>query len=303
MRRGKVAEFLHYLSNRQVQLLPHLENLKKQRLYRPQRGGPDRYGNLQPILSRPIDWELIEQQHDEMVKFATALRLGTADAESILRRFTRNNVQHPTYRALTELGKALKTTFLCEYLRLEALRREIHEGLQVVETWNSANEFILYGKGGELASNSREEQEVLMLCLHLLQVSLVYVNTLMMQQVLAEPEWQGRLTTADLRGLTPLLWQHVNPYGTFRLDMNERLPLTFLPLSASRKTRMDHLLFCMPLSRHLSSFGFPSRGPYSAARFNFRLVSFSGFGSIRCCLLDSSRIDLPNTSTPRPCRS
>ena len=29
-----------------------------------------------------------------------------------------------------------------------------------------------------------------MLCLHLLQVSLVYVNTLMMQQVPAE--WQGR---------------------------------------------------------------------------------------------------------------
>ena len=43
-----------------------------------------------------------------------------------------------------------------------------------------------------------------MLGLHLLQVSLVYVNTLMMQQVLAEPEWQGRLTEPDLRALTPL---------------------------------------------------------------------------------------------------
>ncbi len=31
-----------------------------------------------------------------------------------------------------------------------------------------------------------------MLCLHLLQVSLVYVNTLMMRQVPAKPEWQGR---------------------------------------------------------------------------------------------------------------
>ena len=36
-----------------------------------------------------------------------------------------------------------------------------------------------------------------MLSLHLLQVSLVYVNTLMMQQVLAEPAWQGRLTLRD----------------------------------------------------------------------------------------------------------
>jgi hypothetical protein len=52
-----------------------------------------------------------------------------------------------------------------------------------------------------------------------------YINTLMMQQVLSEPAWQGRLTTTDLRALTPLKWQHVNPCGTFTLNMNERLPL------------------------------------------------------------------------------
>jgi TnpA family transposase len=32
-----------------------------------------------------------------MVKYATALRLGTADAEAILKRFTRHNLHHPTY--------------------------------------------------------------------------------------------------------------------------------------------------------------------------------------------------------------
>ena len=47
----------------------------------------------------------------------------------------------------------------------------------------------------------------------------------MIQQVLAEPEWQGRLTATDLRALTPLKWQHINPYGTFTLNMHERLAL------------------------------------------------------------------------------
>jgi Tn3 transposase DDE domain len=91
--------------------------------------------------------EIIEQQYDQLIKFATALRLGTADAESILRRFTKSNVQHPTYRALCELGKALKTVFLCDYLQLESLRREIQEGLNVVENWNSANDFYSVRQG------------------------------------------------------------------------------------------------------------------------------------------------------------
>ena len=64
-----------------------------------------------------------------------------------------------------------------------------------------------------------------MLALHLLQISLVYVNTLMVQELLADDEWMKRLTKEDYRGLTPLFYSHVNPYGILRLDMAERLPI------------------------------------------------------------------------------
>ena len=45
------------------------------------------------------------------------------------------------------------------------------------------------------------------LCLRILQAALVYVNTLMLQDVLAEPEWADVLTPEDRRGLTPLFWR------------------------------------------------------------------------------------------------
>ena len=73
----------------------------------------------------------------------------------------------------------------------------------MVETWNSANGFIFFGKGGEVASNRLDDQEVSVHALHLLQSCLVYVNTLMLQRVLAEPAWMARMTPADVRGLTP----------------------------------------------------------------------------------------------------
>ena len=206
------------------QLLPRLKAISAQRLYLPE-ARSDAYPHLACILTRTIDWELVEQQYDEMARYATAMAERTADPETILRRFTRSNLQHPTYKGLAELGKALKTIFLCRYLADLMLRREIHEGLNVVESWNSANGFIFFGKGGELASNRLDDQEAAAHALHLLQSCLVYVNTMMLQRVLAEPGWRARMTAADVRGLTPLIWGHVNPYGVFDLDMERRLDL------------------------------------------------------------------------------
>jgi TnpA family transposase len=43
------------------------------------------------------------------------------------------------------------------------------------------------------------------LCLHATQAAMVYINTLMIQDVLAEDEWSEIFTSEDYRGLTPLI--------------------------------------------------------------------------------------------------
>ena len=50
-----------------------------------------------------------------------------------------------------------------------------------------------------------------MLSLHLLQISLVYVNTLMIQRVLGDERWASAMSPEDLRALSPLLLSLVNP--------------------------------------------------------------------------------------------
>ena len=56
-------------------------------------------------------------------------------------------------------------------------------------------------------------------------LSMVYINTLLIQDILSEPEWKTQMTSSDLRALTPLIYNHVNPYGVFVLDMSQRLSL------------------------------------------------------------------------------
>ncbi len=215
--------FCHLLG---FQLMPRIKRVGEKRLYLPSNQQRKDFPNLDLVLSKAINWDLIRQQYDQMVKYATALKLGTAEAEAILKRFNRNTSPlHPTHLALLELGKAVRTIFLCNYLHSEALRQEINEALNVIEQWNGANGFIFYGKSGEVATNRSDEQELSILALHLLQISMVYINTLMIQQVLTEPAWVERMTVEDLRALTPLIWEHINPYGLFDLDMDQRLDL------------------------------------------------------------------------------
>ncbi len=87
-------------------------------------------------------------------------------------------------------------------------------------------------RGGEFADNRLESQELSVLSLHLLQICLVYVNTLMIQSVLAQKHWAKRLTARDLQAITPLIFGHVNPYGLFKLDMKERISRLSQPLVA-----------------------------------------------------------------------
>ena len=204
-------------------LAPRIKAISRAKLYVPHAGAAFALKNLSPVLTRNINWKEIERQYDEMVKYASAMKAGTSDPETILRRFTRTGVMHPTYKALAELGRAIKTIFACRYLRSEKFRQEIQEGLNVMENWNSATKFVHFGRGGEISSNKREDQEVAVQALHLLQNCMVYVNTQMYQEVLTSADWQNKMTPEDFRGITPLIYGHVNPYGRFEIDLENRI--------------------------------------------------------------------------------
>ena len=70
---------------------------------------------------------------------------------------------------------------------------------------------------------NRDDQEIAILALRLLQICMVYINTLLVQKVLSEKEWLDKMQPEDLRGLTPLFYGHIAPYGEFQLDTNKRI--------------------------------------------------------------------------------
>jgi hypothetical protein len=55
-----------------------------------------------------------------------------------------------------------------------------------------------------------------------LQAALVYVNPLMIQDLLAEPAWANVLTPEDRRSLMPLFWSHCCPTAEVKLNMADQ---------------------------------------------------------------------------------
>ena len=75
------------------------------------------------------------------------------------------------------------------------------------------------GRQGELATTSREQQEIVTLSLQLLQNCLMLINTLLLERTIEREGLWERLSPEDLRALTPLFHGHINPYGQFALDL------------------------------------------------------------------------------------
>ena len=56
-------------------LLPRIKRINKVRLHRQAAGEPDVYRRLAPALTRPIRWDIVAEQYDQMIKYAAAYRL------------------------------------------------------------------------------------------------------------------------------------------------------------------------------------------------------------------------------------
>jgi TnpA family transposase len=52
-------------------------------------------------------------------------------------------------------------------IRVTGLQREINDWHKAVESWDRANTVIFFGKGGGIATNRSDEQELSVLCLRI----------------------------------------------------------------------------------------------------------------------------------------
>ena len=117
-----------------MRFCPRIRSLHRQRIYC---ADPERdHGVLEPVLRRArrsVNFRLIAEQWDRIGQFYAAFPAGHATASAALQRLNRFQASNRFYAANRELGRALKTEFVLQYMSEPKLRAKVRRGLLKVE--------------------------------------------------------------------------------------------------------------------------------------------------------------------------
>ena len=142
-----------------MRFCPRIRSLHRQRIYC---ADPDRdHGVLEPVLKRgrrAVNFRVIAEQWDRIGQFYAAFPAGHATASAALQRLNRFQASNRFYAANRELGRALKTEFVLQYMSEPQLRAKVRRGLLKVEQLHALARAVYYGQRGRISAREVYDQ-------------------------------------------------------------------------------------------------------------------------------------------------
>ncbi len=203
-----------------LDLCPRLRNLSERKLYLP-RGMAVPKG-LAPTIRHDISLKPIRDGWDGLLRLVASIKSGRVSAVVALQRFGSAAQGDPIYRAAEQLGKLLRTLFLCDYFSNVEFRRELHTLLNRGESVHQLQRTIFTGKVTPERGRRRDEMIAISGSLTLLTNLVIAWNTQRMQVTV--DAWRGkgqRLEDDWLRRMGPAHSAHVNFRGTLRFPIEQ----------------------------------------------------------------------------------
>jgi TnpA family transposase len=194
--------------------MPRLRDLADQQLYKVDRILP--LGRLQQLVHSGIDLDLIREQWDQLVRVAASLRNRVVPAHVVLQRLSSASPSDRVAKALTTLGRIVKTIFILRYIHEEKIRRRVQLQLNRGEARHELARWLFFANRGEFRTGDYEEIMNKASCLSLLSNAVLVWNTIKIGNIVGQLRAAGeQIDDADLSRVSPLAHRHVIPNGTY----------------------------------------------------------------------------------------
>jgi TnpA family transposase len=194
--------------------MPRLKDLTAQRLYLP--AGADLPDSLRPLCCGTVDVDLIKAQWDSLVRVAASLKNRIVPAHVIAKRLASASSSNPLAKALTHLGRLVKTTYLLRFLDDPELRRVVGRQLNRGEQRQGLARYVFFAHQGEFRSGDYFEIMNKASCLSLLSNAILLYNTFHIEAILDQLAATGQSYSPEvIAHISPLLHEHVIVNGTY----------------------------------------------------------------------------------------
>lgn len=198
---------LRKLSERMLYLPPSLEELPEA---------------LDRLKTGKVSLKKIRQGWDELLRLVASIRDGRLTAREALERLGSAAKGERLFAAADELGKLLRTIFLCDYFSKPAFRREMHSLLNKGESVHQLQRVVHQGRIGTQRARRGSELWAISGAHTLLTNCVIGWNTMKMQQVVDAWKLERHPIEDDwVRRMGPGHSSHINFHGTLAFNVQD----------------------------------------------------------------------------------
>ena len=144
-----------------------------------------RYGALEPVLRASVDVALIVEQWDQLVRVAASMKHRSAKTHDVMQRLVNASPADRLAKALTALGRAVKTTYLLRYIQDGDLRSRVQLQLNRGEGRHHLAKHLFWSQRGEFHRGDLQEVMSKASCLGLLSNAVIAWYVVEMDRIVA----------------------------------------------------------------------------------------------------------------------
>ena len=197
--------------------MPRIKDLKDQQLYKVDKNHS--YGDFEPLLTKTVDLNIIQEQWDNILRIATSLKRKTVQANVVVQRLTSSGPADRLTRAFINLGRIIKTEYILQYLTNKDLRQTVQTQLNKGEYRHKLPRWIFFANQGEFTTGDYEEIMNKSSSLSLVSNAILMWNTIKIDEIIKLLEKQNiEVTEETLSHISLLPFKHVLPNGTYFID-------------------------------------------------------------------------------------
>lgn len=204
-------------------LSPRIAKITARQLWRPHPASNyTRWPTAGPLLSQPVQTDIIERHWDDLLRVAGSLKKGTVSAALLLTRLHASSRQHPLAKAILEYGKLIFTIHTLRWYSNETFRRRIGRQLNRGEALHDLRREIGFANEGKMRHRQLDDQTMQVHCITLVTNACVYSTTTYLQDAIDAERTAGNPIHDDTIARTsPAHFAHLNVHGTYDLNIED----------------------------------------------------------------------------------